>query len=194
MAPYDALYGRKCRTSLCWAKLSERRVLGPELVSETEDKVRLIRDRLKAVSDRQKFYAYLKRLEIEYSMGDFIRLSVRATSELDCIHDVFHISILRHYYSDPTHIVPVEKIKVRPDLTFEEESVQILEQDVKVLRRKSIPLVKVLWQNHSLRRSRESLRMRCGSSILVFSDQVRRQRGEGSWRVRRLLVVSTWRH
>ncbi|XP_017617967.1 uncharacterized protein LOC108462543 [Gossypium arboreum] len=69
--------------------------------------------------------------------------------KLDCIHDVFHVSILRHYHSNPTHIVPIEEIEVRPDLTFEEELVQILDRDVKVLRRKSIPLVNVLWCNHS---------------------------------------------
>ncbi|XP_017634342.1 uncharacterized protein LOC108476601 [Gossypium arboreum] len=69
--------------------------------------------------------------------------------KFDRNHDVFHISMLRRYRSDPTHIVPVEDIEVRPDLTFKEEQVQILDRDIKVLRRKSIPLVKVLWWNHS---------------------------------------------
>lgn len=64
--------------------------------------------------------------------------------ELDCIHDVFHVSMLRRYRSDLSHIVPIEEIEVRHDLTFEEESVQILKQDVKVLRKKIMPLVKVL--------------------------------------------------
>ncbi|XP_052481189.1 uncharacterized protein LOC128035485 [Gossypium raimondii] len=68
MAPYMALYSHKCRTSLCWTELGERRVLGLELVSEIEDNVRLIRDHLKATSDRQKSYADLKRHEIEYSV------------------------------------------------------------------------------------------------------------------------------
>ncbi|XP_052479028.1 uncharacterized protein LOC128034551 [Gossypium raimondii] len=155
MAPYEALYGRKCCTPLCWTELGERRVLGPELVSETEDKVRLIRDRLKAASDRKKSYADLKWREIEYSVGDFVFLKVSPWKKLelppvlDRIHDVFHVSMLRRYCSDPTHIVPVEEIDVRPDLTFEEEPVQMLDCDVKVLRRKSIPLVKVPWRNHS---------------------------------------------
>ncbi|XP_016743218.1 uncharacterized protein [Gossypium hirsutum] len=70
--------------------------------------------------------------------------------ELNCIHDVFRISMLRRYRSDPSHIIPVEEIEVRPNMTFEEESVQILNRDVKVLRRKSIPLVKVLWWNHNM--------------------------------------------
>ncbi|XP_017624699.1 uncharacterized protein LOC108468321 [Gossypium arboreum] len=59
--------------------------------------------------------------------------------ELDRIHDVFHISMLRHYRSNPSYIVPMEEIEVRPDLTFKEEPVQILDRNVKVLRKKSIP-------------------------------------------------------
>ncbi|XP_016684025.1 uncharacterized protein [Gossypium hirsutum] len=146
--------------------------------------VRLIRDRLKIASDRQKSYADLKRKEIEYSIGDYVflkvspwkkilrfgwkrRLSPRFIGpyhilkrvrpvvyqlelppELDRIHDVFHVSMLRCYRSDTTHIVLVKKIEVRLDLTFEEEPVQILDREVKVLRRKSIPLVKVHWHNH----------------------------------------------
>ncbi|XP_017631313.1 uncharacterized protein LOC108473983 [Gossypium arboreum] len=69
--------------------------------------------------------------------------------DLDRVHDIFHVSMLRCYCSDPTHIVPMEKIKVRSNLMFEKEPVQILDHDVKILHRKSIPLVKVLWRNHS---------------------------------------------
>ncbi|XP_052880510.1 uncharacterized protein LOC108468263 [Gossypium arboreum] len=68
--------------------------------------------------------------------------------ELNQIHDVFHVSMLRRYRSGPSHVVGVEEIKVRPDLTFEEEPIQIIGRDVKELRRKSVPLVKVLWRNH----------------------------------------------
>ncbi|XP_016670010.1 uncharacterized protein [Gossypium hirsutum] len=74
MTPYKVLYARKCRAPLCWSELGERRVLGPELVLETEDKVRLIRDRLKVASDRQKSYVDLKKREIEYLMRDFVFL------------------------------------------------------------------------------------------------------------------------
>ena len=76
MAPYEALYGRRCRTPSCWTKLGERQVLGPKLVADTEDKVKLIRDQLKESSDRQKSYVDLKRKEIEYSVGDMVFLKV----------------------------------------------------------------------------------------------------------------------
>lgn len=81
-------------------------------------------------------------------MGPFA-YQLDLSSELDRIHDVSHVSMLRRYRSDPTHIVPVEEVEIRPDLTFEEEPVQMLDLRVKVLRKKSIPLVKVLWRNHS---------------------------------------------
>ncbi|XP_016667541.1 uncharacterized protein [Gossypium hirsutum] len=143
MAPYKALYGHKCRTSLCWTELGECRVLGPEMVSETEDKVRLIRDCLKVDSDGQNSYAELKRSEIEYS----VRASffIRSRHGRRPIHDVFHVSMLRHYRSGPTYIVPDEEIDVRPALTFKEEPIQFLDRDVKVIWKKSILLVNVLW-------------------------------------------------
>ncbi|XP_040934464.1 uncharacterized protein [Gossypium hirsutum] len=107
-----------------------------KLVSDTEEKVKLIRNRLKEATGRQKSYADLKCKEIKYSVGDYVFLKTR-------------FSMLRHYHSDPTYIVPVEEIEVTSDLTFEEEPVQILDCDVKGMRRKSVPLVKVLWRNHS---------------------------------------------
>ena len=51
MAPYEALYGRKCRTPLCWTELSEKKVIGPDLIRETEEKVKMIRERLKVAID-----------------------------------------------------------------------------------------------------------------------------------------------
>ncbi|XP_017621901.1 uncharacterized protein LOC108466042 [Gossypium arboreum] len=120
---------------------------------KTEDKVYMVRDQLKVTFDRQNSYADLKRKDIEYSVGDMqvglVTYQLELPPELDRIHNVFYISMLRRYCADPTRIVPVEEIEVRLDLTFKEEPVQILDRDVKVLCRKSIPLVKVLWQNHN---------------------------------------------
>ncbi|XP_070003364.1 uncharacterized protein [Nicotiana sylvestris] len=120
MSSYEALYRRKCRTPLCWSEVGERKLVGPEIVQQTEDKVKIIKDRLKISSDRQKSYADLKRRE----------LSIR-------------------YRSDPSHVLPIESIEVNPDLTYEEEPIQILAHEIKELRNKRIPLVKALWKNHS---------------------------------------------
>ena len=76
MAPYDALYGRKCRTLLCWMKLNENKVIGPDLIQETEEKVKMIREILKVANDRQKSYADMKRKDIRYEIGEKVFLKV----------------------------------------------------------------------------------------------------------------------
>ena len=68
--------------------------------------------------------------------------------ELEKIHNVIHVSMLRRYRSDSSHVVSSEIIEFRPDLTYEEEPVEILAREVRELRNKRIPLVKVLWRNH----------------------------------------------
>ena len=70
--------------------------------------------------------------------------------ELKIIHNVFHVSMLRRYRSDPSHVVSLKTIELRPDLTYEEEPIEILAQEVKELRKNRIPLVKVLWRNHKI--------------------------------------------
>ncbi|XP_070054942.1 uncharacterized protein [Nicotiana tomentosiformis] len=185
MPPYEALYGRKCRTPLCWNEVGERKLVGPEIVQQTEDKIKIIRDHLKIALDRQKSYADLKRRDIEYQAGDKVFLKVSPWKkymrfgqkgklsprfirpyevlervglvaykldlplELDKIHNVIHVSMLRRYRSDPSHVLPIESIEVNPNLTYGEEPIQILAREIKELRNKRIPLVKVLWRNHS---------------------------------------------
>ena len=77
MAPYEGLYGRKCRTPLCWTKLSERKVIGPDLIQDTEEKVKMIRKRLKVATDRQKSYTDMKRKDIRYEVGEKVFLKYR---------------------------------------------------------------------------------------------------------------------
>ena len=162
MAPFEALYGRRCRTPLCWLTLPENErndseVVGPDLVLETQEKVELIQKRLKEAHDRQKSYADLKRKEIEFEVGDRVFLKVSPWKkvlrfgkkgklsprfigpyeiverigpvayrlalpvELEKIHDVFHVSMLRRYRSDPSHIIEPEQIELRSDLSYEED-------------------------------------------------------------------------
>ena len=64
MAPYEALCGRKCRTPLCWIELIKKKIIGPDLIQETEEKVKIIRERLKVVTYKQKSYADSKRKDI----------------------------------------------------------------------------------------------------------------------------------
>ena len=76
MAPYEALYGRKCRSPICWEEVGERKLLGPELVQMTTKKIKLIRERLKAAQSRQKSYADKRRRDLEFQIEDFVFLKV----------------------------------------------------------------------------------------------------------------------
>nr|GEV60622.1 putative reverse transcriptase domain-containing protein [Tanacetum cinerariifolium] len=75
-APYEALYGRKCRSPVCWAKVGEAQLTGPELIQETTEKIVLIKQRIQAAQDRQKSYADLKRKPMEFEAGDRVMLKV----------------------------------------------------------------------------------------------------------------------
>ena len=68
--------------------------------------------------------------------------------EFEKLHNVFHVSMLRRYRSDLSHVVSSETIELIPDLTYEEELVEILAREVKELWKKQIPWVKLLWRNH----------------------------------------------
>ncbi|XP_021736435.1 uncharacterized protein LOC110702984 [Chenopodium quinoa] len=76
MAPFEALYGRKCRSPLCWSDISETIILGPQLIEETTKQVREIQAKIQAAQDRQKSYADLKRREEEFQVGDKVLLKV----------------------------------------------------------------------------------------------------------------------
>ncbi|KAJ9554217.1 hypothetical protein OSB04_018262 [Centaurea solstitialis] len=76
MAPFEALYGRKCRTPTCWLEAGEKQFAGPEIIQETADKVKGIRERLRAAQDRQKSYADKKRRPIDFQVGDRVMLKV----------------------------------------------------------------------------------------------------------------------
>ena len=67
------------------------------------------------------------------------------------LHDVFYVSMLRKYRYDEPHILLVEDIQVQPDFTFDEEPKAILDREVKQLRNKQVPLVKVIWQYHGMK-------------------------------------------
>ncbi|XP_024964673.1 uncharacterized protein LOC112504950 [Cynara cardunculus var. scolymus] len=76
MAPFEALYGRNCRTPLCWRETREKILVGPELVQITHDKIQVIRERMKAAQNRQKSYVDHRRRPIEFLVQDLVMLNV----------------------------------------------------------------------------------------------------------------------
>jgi hypothetical protein len=76
MAPYEALYGRKCRSPLYWDEVGERQLLGPEMIQDTKDKVGLIRKRMLTAQSRQKSYVDKHRRKLEFEIGDHVYIKV----------------------------------------------------------------------------------------------------------------------
>ena len=76
MTPFKALYGRKCKTPVCWDKVSEMRLVGLELVQITSEKVKVVRDNLKTGGDRKKRYADNRRRDLQFEIGDRVFLKI----------------------------------------------------------------------------------------------------------------------
>ncbi|XP_038896351.1 uncharacterized protein LOC120084616 [Benincasa hispida] len=158
MALYEALYGWPCKTLVCWNEVGERKLLGLKLVQQTSENVNLTRDNLKVARDRQKSYANKQRRELEFEVKDqvflqlplwkgILRFGRKATFRTSSY--TWCIPWLRKYVSDPTHVLREQPVQLKENFSYEEEPVEILERNEQVHRNKTIPLVKVLWNNHA---------------------------------------------
>jgi len=186
MAPYKALYGRRCHSPTCCVEVGERKLLGPELIQITTEKVKLIQDRLRIAQIHQQSYIDNRHRQLEFQRGDYVFLRVSAAKglirfgkkgklspryigpfeileriravsykislphELSSVNNVFHVSMINKYVPDPAHILSHEPLQVREDLSYIEHPREILDHKDQILRTNVIPLVKVLWHNHSI--------------------------------------------
>ena len=180
-APFEALYGRKCRSPVCWAEVGDSQLTGPELIQETTEKVVQIRNRLQAARDRQKSYADKRRKPLEFQVGDRVMLKVspwkgvirfgkrgklnpryigpfkildrigpvayrlELPQELSNVHDVFHVCNLKKCLSEETPVILMREIRVDENLNFVEKPIEIVDREIKRLKRSRIPLIKVRW-------------------------------------------------
>ncbi|KAD2394100.1 hypothetical protein E3N88_41077 [Mikania micrantha] len=149
-APFEALYGRKCRSPVCWAEIGESQITGPEIIQETMDKIARIKDRIKAAKDRQKSYADNE--ENHWNLQLAIRIGPAAYKlqlphELSGVHDTFHVSNLKKCLSDETLIIPLDEVRIDDKLHFIEESIEVMDREMKTLKRSRIPIVKVRWNS-----------------------------------------------
>ncbi|BBG95481.1 cold shock domain protein 1 [Prunus dulcis] len=160
MAPYEALYGRQCRTPICWSEVGDKKLEKVDSIRATTEKVKMIKEKLKIAQDRQKRCdeirktwklspRYIGPYEIIERIGP-VAYRLALPAELSRVHDVFHVSMLRKYMSDPSHILEHQPVELEEDLSYEEQPVQILDRKEQMLRSRSIPVVKVLWRSRTV--------------------------------------------
>ncbi|GJY62131.1 putative reverse transcriptase domain-containing protein [Tanacetum coccineum] len=139
-------------------KLRRRKTDWTEMFHETTKEDLQIKDRLKAACDCQKSYVEKCRKPLEFNVGDHVLLKVtpwkvayrlRLPQELTSVHDTFHVSNLKKCLADPTLHVPLEEIQVDAKLNFVEEPVEILEREIKKLKRSRIHIVEVRWKSET---------------------------------------------
>ncbi|GJR36516.1 putative reverse transcriptase domain-containing protein [Tanacetum coccineum] len=139
MPPYEMLYGRRCRTPVCWDEVGSRELASTNVVLATTEKIETIRERLKEAQDRWKSYANKRRRPIKFDVGEFVMLKVspwkgvmrfknkgKLSPRFIGIHNTFHVSYLRKCLSDESSVITLDDVEINLKLTFQEEPVAIL--------------------------------------------------------------------
>ncbi|KAI5414379.1 hypothetical protein KIW84_040038 [Lathyrus oleraceus] len=153
MAPFEALYGRRCRTPLCWYESGESAVVGPEIVQQTTEKIKMIQEKMRIAQSRQKSYHDKRRKSLEFQEGDHVFLRV---TPITGVGRALKSKKLTPRFIGPYQILErigevAYRIALPPSLANLHEVLhvsqlrRIEDRELKQLRGKEIALVKVAW-------------------------------------------------
>nr|GEV76619.1 putative reverse transcriptase domain, ribonuclease H-like domain, aspartic peptidase domain protein [Tanacetum cinerariifolium] len=139
-ASFEALYGQKCRSPVCWSEVGDIQLTRPEIIHVTTKKIVQIHQRLEAARDRQRSYANVRRKPLEFQVGNRVMLKVsphkvayklELPEELSNIHNTFHISNLKKCLSNESIIILMKELQLDDKLNFVEEPVEIMDREIK---------------------------------------------------------------
>ncbi|GJU46440.1 putative reverse transcriptase domain-containing protein [Tanacetum coccineum] len=151
VASFEALYGRKCRSPICWAEVGDSQLTGLEIIHETTEKIVMLK-----VSPWKMVIRFGKRgkLNPRY-IGPFkiiakvgtVAYRIELLEKLSRVHSTFHVLNLKKCLADEPLAIPLDEIQVNDKLYFIEEPVEIMDREVKCLKQSRIPIVKVCWNS-----------------------------------------------
>ncbi|GJV63995.1 putative reverse transcriptase domain-containing protein [Tanacetum coccineum] len=134
-APFEALYGQKCRSPICWAEVGDAQLTGLEIVHETTEKIIQIKKRIQVARDRQKSYADRRRKPLEFEVGDKVMIIAKVGTlayrlelpeQLSRVHSTFHVSNLKKCFVDEPLAIMLEDIQIDDKINFTKEPVEIM--------------------------------------------------------------------
>ncbi|GJR17421.1 hypothetical protein Tco_0965948 [Tanacetum coccineum] len=145
-SPFEALYGRECRSPVCWAEVGDAQLTGPEirrkpLEFQVGDKVML------KVSPWKGVIRFGKQGKLNPHYIRPVAYHLKLPDQLSRVHSTFHVSNLKKCFSDEPLAIPLDEIQIDDKLHFIEEPVKIMDREVKRLKQSCIPILKVRWNS-----------------------------------------------
>ncbi|KAI5335241.1 hypothetical protein L3X38_025374 [Prunus dulcis] len=177
MSPFNALYGKQCRTPFYWDEVGEHRLEVADDVERTKEQLSPWKGVVRFRRRGKLISRYIRPYEIVERVGP-VAYRLALPSDLSRLHDVFHVSMLWRYIYDPSHVLEEQPTELQEDLTYVEQPVQILDRKMQVLRSREIPLVKVLWRSHTVEEATWEPKDQMPEQYpYLFESQVRKFRG-----------------
>ncbi|GKC02469.1 putative reverse transcriptase domain-containing protein [Tanacetum coccineum] len=153
-APFEALYGQKCRSPVCWVEVGDSQLTGPEIIHVQ------IKSRIQAARNRQKSYADKRRKPLEFQFRD----------KLSRVHSTFHISKLKKCLSYETFVILLDEIQIDDKLYFVKEPIEIIDRKVKRLKQSRIPIAKLETASQITRDAVTTISKTASQDIKTASD------------------------